>query len=226
MLKRSTFIAVAAMALAGAGPIQAQQLHSTGTGNWYVWCTPADAALAAAASGCVSDWQQAVRINADPGGWASDPTLDGAYYIGAVETGSVNGGVSGEDPNYTYTFRTHLGLTNYTGGVQVNLTTFFLDNYWVGWSFDGVDFFDSGISPDPADPNGRNWTTDFQLTAYDHVGSDWDGNFYLQITGNGRTDGILASGAVSVPEPGTYGLLLVGLAGLGLVGIRRRVVVI
>lgn len=225
MLKRATIAAVAAMALASAGPVQAQQLHSTGTGNWYVFCEPADQVLAAAAPDCVSSWQQAARIDANPGGWAVDPTPEGAYYIGANSSGSVYGNVVGEDPNYAYTFRTHLGLTGYAGGVQVDLSTFFLDNYWVGWSFDGVNFFDTGISPDPLDPNGRNWTTDFQLTAYDEVGSDWDGNFYLQITGNGRTDGILASGAVSVPEPGTYGLLLAGLLGLGVVGIRRRVAV-
>jgi hypothetical protein len=164
-------------------------------------------------------WVDAPRITADPGGWADVPTADGAHYIGAVASGSVQvPSPHDELENFTYTFRTSFDLAGYTGPVEVNLSTFLLDNYWVGWSFDGVNFDAGGISPDPLDPTGKNWTKEFSLTAT----GNYDDYFYLRITGNGRTDGILAAGTVSVPEPGTTALLLAGLLGLGVMGIRRR----
>jgi hypothetical protein len=217
MLKRAPLLALAAVAVVGVGPLQAQDpLNPTGTMAtdpfWEVMC---ESEFANAR--CDSEWTAALRIDPIPGDWADVP-LNGAYYIGAQSDGNVDANVNNELANYTYTFRTGLGLGGYTGPVQVDLDTFLLDNYWVGWSFDGDVFSDEGITPEPLGVNQNNWTTDFQLTAQ----GTYEDYFYLRITGNGRTDGILATGTVTVPEPGTYALLLAGLLGVAVVGLRRR----
>lgn len=227
MSKRLTLAAFAALTLAGVGPAAAQNpFNSTGLNTvdpfWEVMCEAGpDRPAAALPSACAGSgvWNSATRITATPGGWAGVPTAGGAHYIGAVASGSVEPpSPNNELENFTYTFRTSFDLGGYTGPVSVSLSTFLLDNYWVGWSFDGSSFNAGGITPTPVAPTGNNWTSEFQLTAQ----GDYQDYFYLRITGNGRTDGILAEGAVSVPEPDTVILLLSGLLGICLIGIRRR----
>lgn len=232
------------LALATALPVAigAQQINLTPTNStWQVKCERLN--MSAPSANCSNTFGAAAQVSANPGGWATDPfnTPQGsAFYISPTSSGSLWAGAPNENPSYKYTFRTTFDLTGYVASTAaLTLPTFWFDNYWHGFALNGVFtpfgdiaaanpalFNDPYIDPDPKLPNGGNWQRNHTLTI--PVGANFVNGvntFDLVISGNGRTDGILASGYVTarpVPEPATASLIAVGLAGLTAAARRRR----
>lgn len=148
--------------------------------------------------------------------------------------------LSNEDEHVFYTFRTTFDLTGYSPGTaSLTLPTSWLDDCQRGFGLKGVftPFTDIGlnapgaaanddpyIDPDPRLLNGADWSRNCLLRV--RVGMNFVAGlntFNLVISGNSRSDGILASGFVTttaVPEPASAALIDAGL--LGLAGVARR----
>ena len=226
---------LAAAGLVPCASVRAQVFNlspSDGGSNWSVKCTVI-ATDSPPTGPCNGVYGPATRVTATPAGWTSVPMAGpagDAYYISEFASASVWGGSPNENPHYEYTFKTTFNVTDPGIADQLNLGAFWLDNYWVGWSLNGSAFSPTGISPDPLDPNGKNWETPFELALNGNLFNPGENTLELRIQGNGRTDGILVQGTYEIsgttqsvtPEPAAMTLIATGLVGMAGLGRRRK----
>ena len=245
-------ILFAILTAVASSPGKAQTINLSPTDNstqWKVACTTTAPGLVddgQPVGPCNGTFTNALRVSPDAGGWIGTP-LGSSHWISKYSSGSIWSGAPNENPHYQYTFRTYIDLATINSNtLAISLSAFHFDNYWIGWSVNGSTLSAMGITPPPMAPNGMNWQTPFTLNA---ISSNWnalssDNYLDIVVSGNGRTDAMLAVGSLTVmdnqspplneldiqgnldplvtPEPGSFILLGGGLTLLALLFCRRK----
>lgn len=201
---RAAFLTVGAIFV--ATPVFAQS--NTGAGasgpgttdsNWNVtWAGPTNG------SGT------AVQVASPPSPWAN--TSPNSFWISTNASASLPDGTGDNAARYTYTWE-QVFTTASNSPVQMTVWT---DNYFDGYTFNGVFTAVSPVAPPPGDfaqPQARVFTLDPSTTGTNTL--------VLNTQGDGQTDGVNV-GFSSVPEPSSIALLGTGLVGLVPMVRRRR----
>lgn len=139
------------------------------------------------------------------------------YFFGVLDpSGTINGSPTGWSTNSSFSPNSYGGSSTIYNDVWID---YFSIPGWIanGATTSGFDVFD----PSVAAPTSVQWFA----FAYDwtRAGATYNGTDYFFVTGNPGFEGTATggeSGESAVPEPSTFLLFGVGLAGVGM--LRRR----